>query len=155
MSAGILLSQLRSSGSFSSLSFVYRSIKIRPLLNTDGGDSGDKWTYCEKWILREAVKPFVTEEIYLAKKSQYNVSLNKTTSSLASELTPLQAHLRTRITKKSVDSVGLFQWPVVEKTLKEFLERPDSPLDGGLDKNGRRLLYVLSFIVLQERFNIS
>ena len=34
------------------------SVKIRPMRQDDGS-----WAFVEKWILREAVKPFITEEL--------------------------------------------------------------------------------------------
>ncbi|KAF8205844.1 asparagine synthase [Mycena galopus ATCC 62051] len=44
------------------------SLKIRPIKGTGPGG----WSLAEKWILREAVKPFVTDEMYLRKKAPFN-----------------------------------------------------------------------------------
>lgn len=35
-----------------------RSVKLRPFKQQDG-----TWNFSEKWILREAVKPFITQEL--------------------------------------------------------------------------------------------
>ncbi|KAJ6594362.1 putative asparagine synthase [Mycena capillaripes] len=131
------------------------SLKIRPFLTTpDSAETPRSWNYVEKWILREAVRPFVTQEIAEIKKSMYNSPIPRPTSTLEGKSTPLQAHLASRITKEAVEKVGFLRWDTVQATLADFLERPDSPADGGLDPNGRRLLFVLSFIVLQEKFHI-
>lgn len=51
--------------------------------------------------------------------------------------------------------LGIFSWEAVERTLRAFLERRREEADGGLDRNGRRLIYVLSFLVLRERFGVE
>lgn len=131
------------------------SLKIRPFLTSDNApDTPRTWNYVEKWILREAVRPFVTQEIADIKKSMYNSPIPRPTSTLEGKSTPLQAHIASRITQEAVEKLGFLRWETVKATLADFLERPDSPADGGLDPNGRRLLFVLSFIVLQEKFQI-
>ncbi|KAJ7451788.1 putative asparagine synthase [Mycena galericulata] len=134
------------------------SVKIRPFLSTSSSSPQETfprpWVFVEKWILREAIRPFVTEEIYNIKKSMYNSPIPPPTSTLEGRSTPLQAHLTSRITEDAVNQLGFLRWETVKATLSEFLERPDSPADGGLDQNARRLLFVLSLIVLQERFQI-
>ncbi|KAJ7657336.1 hypothetical protein DFH06DRAFT_460895 [Mycena polygramma] len=77
------------------------SLKIMPI----AGDKLGKWTLVEKWILREAVKPFVTEEIYLRKKVAFN-PLPMPAAAVPSALNPLQKHLKARITQASVEKLG-------------------------------------------------
>ncbi|EIM84292.1 uncharacterized protein STEHIDRAFT_170025 [Stereum hirsutum FP-91666 SS1] len=65
------------------------SVKVRPHLNLNlpegpigpydsdqppnsNSNSNSKWSFTEKWILREAVRPYVTEEIYMRPKVQFN-----------------------------------------------------------------------------------
>lgn len=38
--------------------FQCSSVKLRPFKQPDG-----TWNFSEKWILREAVKPFITQEL--------------------------------------------------------------------------------------------
>ncbi|KAJ6494963.1 putative asparagine synthase [Mycena vulgaris] len=134
------------------------SLKIRPLLSPSQPEEAEglprTWVFVEKWILRQAIRPFVTEEIANIKKSMYNSPIPRPTSTLEGVSTPLQTHLAARITQEAVEKIGFLRWETVEATLHEFLQRPDSPTDGGLDPNARRLLFVLSFIVLQEKFGI-
>ncbi|KAJ7034081.1 putative asparagine synthase [Mycena alexandri] len=125
------------------------SLKIRPV----PGEQPGQWTLTEKWILREAVKPFVTDEIYLRKKAPYNPP--PASSSIAgSELMPLQAHLKARITQTSVDRLGFLDWPRIKDLLDGYLASPTFPTHGAIDRRAAALMGVLSLIVLQERFNV-
>ncbi|KAF7376894.1 Asparagine synthetase domain-containing protein [Mycena sanguinolenta] len=108
------------------------SLKIRP----KPGEQPGKWSLVEKWILREAVKPFVTEEIYLRKKNAFNPPPSGPPS-IPSDLLPLQAHLKARITQVSVERLGFIEWG-----------------HGDIDPRGRVLMMVLSYIVVQERFRV-
>ncbi|KAJ7614779.1 putative asparagine synthase [Roridomyces roridus] len=125
------------------------SLKIRPIAQ----DSPTKWTLVEKWILREAMKPFITDEIYKRRKVAFNPP-PKPSNSDKSSLTPLQVHLRDRITLKAVERTGLFEWGYVEELLRGYLEDPVYPSHGAIDMRARKLMIVLSFVVLQERFNV-
>ncbi|KAJ6608441.1 putative asparagine synthase [Mycena sp. CBHHK59/15] len=123
------------------------SVKIMPV----AGDTPGTWTLTEKWILRQAVKPFVTEELYLRKKVPFNPPPRRTATA---GLSPLQEHLRARITQANVERLGFFDWPHIQDTLKEYIEAPAFPAQGAIDHRARILMSVLSFVVLQERFNV-
>ncbi|EEB94074.1 hypothetical protein MPER_07178, partial [Moniliophthora perniciosa FA553] len=131
------------------------SVKIRPSIVNDERNASEprRWMFTEKWILRQAVKPFVTEEIYRAKKSQYNVPISRPQATDKS-LTPLQVLLKARLTKEAVENLGWANWAYISELLKEYIESPESPADGGLDKRARILLCMLSFVILQRYFNV-
>jgi asparagine synthase (glutamine-hydrolysing) len=122
---------------------------MRPI---PGGAPG-KWTLVEKWILRQAVQHFITEEVFLRKKVQFNPPPSPAPG-VVSDLLPLQVHLKARITEASVERLGFVEWPVVRDVLVEYLEAPTFPAQGGIDAKARVLMTVLSYIVLQERFNV-
>lgn len=122
------------------------SVKIMPI----AGDGPNKWTLTEKWVLREAVKPFVTEEIYVRKK----ISFNPPPRPAATGLGPLQVHLSKRITQASVERLGLFDWGYIKGILAEYLDSPIFLAHGAIDARARMLMGVLSFIVFQERFHV-
>ncbi|KAJ7354294.1 putative asparagine synthase [Mycena albidolilacea] len=123
------------------------SLKIMPIAGSKPGT----WTFDEKWILRQAVKPFVTEEIYRRKKAAYNPPPRP---AAVVGLAPLQLHLSQRITQSSVERLGIFHWPYIRNTLKDYIKSPSFHANGAIDERARILLGVLSFIVLQERFNV-
>ncbi|KAF8205841.1 asparagine synthase-domain-containing protein [Mycena galopus ATCC 62051] len=126
------------------------SLKIRPIKGTGPGG----WSLAEKWILREAVKPFVTDEMYLRKKAPFNPPPAPRREG-STGLLPLQAHLKARVTQEKVERIGFVSWPFVEAQLGAYLEQPMYPAMGMIDPRARVLMTVLSYIVLQERFEIS
>ncbi|KAF7349691.1 Asparagine synthetase domain-containing protein [Mycena sanguinolenta] len=125
------------------------SLKVRPVKNETSGT----WAFTEKWILRQAVKPYVTEEVFLRRKLSYNAPPSRRREG-ESILVPLQAHLKARITRTNVERVGFLEWSLVEDSLTGYLTNPNFPADGSLDARAQLLLYVLSFIVLQEKFDV-
>ncbi|KAF8881168.1 hypothetical protein CPB84DRAFT_1751259 [Gymnopilus junonius] len=131
------------------------SLKIRPQKTADG-----KWTFTEKWVLREAMKPYITEEIYLRTKSQYNSPLSNPKQNGVADgetekaLTPLQVYLKERVTKERVERLGFLNWENIEVLLDAYIQNPETPKDGGLDRKARIILSISSLTVLQDRFNV-
>ncbi|KAJ7214900.1 putative asparagine synthase [Mycena pura] len=123
------------------------SLKIMPTVE---GSTG-KWQMVEKWILRQAVKPFVTEEVYLRKKVEFRPP---PAPSGGSQMLPLQMHLKARITRESVKRLGFLNWPHIQHLLSGYLESPMFLPNGSMDPRAATLMNVLSYIVLQERFNV-
>ncbi|KAK7052635.1 asparagine synthetase domain-containing protein [Favolaschia claudopus] len=129
------------------------SLKLRPMPNPD---PTKKWILVEKWILREAVKPFVTPEIYTRRKIPFNPApANGPPAGSTDKLVPLQRHLKARITQEAVEKLGFVSWPFVSEALKGYLENPNFVGQGGIDPRARILMTVLSFIVLQEKFAVE
>ncbi|KAJ6541460.1 putative asparagine synthase [Mycena capillaripes] len=125
------------------------SLKVRPIK----GEGPSAWSFTDKWILRQAVKPFVTEEVFQRKKIPFNAPILRTATTDSAE-GPLQAMLKKRITQANVDALGLFDWAFVQGVLEHYLKTPEFPPDGGVDGKAQLLMYVLSFIIIQERFNV-
>ncbi|KAJ6594833.1 putative asparagine synthase [Mycena capillaripes] len=125
------------------------SVKIMPI----AGDQPGKWTMVEKWILRQAVKPFISEEVYLRKKVSYNPPPSGPPA-VASDLLPLQKHFKARITQASVERLGFIDWSFIRDQLAEYLASPIFHSGGTFDARARMLMLVLSYIVLQERFHV-
>ncbi|KAJ6570332.1 putative asparagine synthase [Mycena sp. CBHHK59/15] len=125
------------------------SVKVKQVK----GDKPGSWSFTDKWILREAVKPYVTEELFLRRKLSYNAPPSRRDEGDLA-LVPLQAHLKSRITPANVERVGFFDWKFLEETLASYLAAPEFPADGSLDIRAQLLMYVLSFVVLQERFDV-
>ena len=117
-----------------------------------------QWTFTEKWILRQAVKPFVTDEIFQRRKAQYNAPIPPTKmngdASGVKPLTPLQAYLKERVTEERVNKLGFLDWGNIDALLADYIRDPQTPKDGGLDKRARVLLSISSYTVLQEKFKV-
>ncbi|KAJ6470684.1 hypothetical protein C8R47DRAFT_988631, partial [Mycena vitilis] len=125
------------------------SLKIMPIAENEPG----KWCLVEKWILREAVKPFVTEEVYIRRKTPFTPAPARHPAP-ESQLLPLQSHLKARITQTSVERLGFIDWPFTRDTLTNYLESPRFPSNGAMDDRAQMLIRILSYIVLQERFHM-
>ncbi|KAF7367708.1 Asparagine synthetase domain-containing protein [Mycena sanguinolenta] len=126
------------------------SLKIRPI----AGDKPGEWSMVEKWILRQAVKEFVTEEVYLRKKVPFNPP-PATRPAVSPNQVTLQRHLKARVTQASVEKLGFISWPAIRDVLADYLESPTFPPGGNIDARARVLMSVLSYIVFQERFHVS
>ncbi|KAJ6573421.1 putative asparagine synthase [Mycena vulgaris] len=125
------------------------SVKLMPIAEETPG----KWRLVEKWILRQAVKPFITEEVYVRKKIPFNPPPAAGPSPV-SELLPLQSHLKNRISRASVERLGFISWPIIRDVLADYMESPKFPSHGAMDARANLLISILSYIVLQERFHI-
>lgn len=127
-----------------------------PICEKNQETGEQSWSFVEKWILRQAVKPYVTDELFNRKKAQYNAPLARPGKTVqnAARLSPLQEVFRTRLTKATVDHLGWANWSMIEPILSSYLATPETPTDGGLDRRARLLLFLLSFVILQERFNV-
>ncbi|KAJ6522964.1 hypothetical protein DFH09DRAFT_1330328 [Mycena vulgaris] len=123
------------------------SLKVRPIK----GDAG--WTFFDKWTLRQAVKPFITDEVFQGKKIPYNAPIARSKSTDSTE-GPLQAMLVDRITRENVDALGLFDWERVNEVLAQYMTAPEFSPDGGVNGKAQLLMYVLSFVILQEWFSV-
>ncbi|UKZ51040.1 hypothetical protein TrVGV298_004795 [Trichoderma virens] len=100
----------------------------------DFGEQGPYWAdgtapqklLTEKWILREAAKPFITEELYKRKKHPYSAPF-----------------------KQAVDNLGFLDYEVVERGFdKGFGEEADA-------RAFRNLLVYASLVTIGQRFGVK
>ncbi|KAI1848433.1 hypothetical protein JX266_005739 [Neoarthrinium moseri] len=98
--------------------------------------------FWEKWILREAARPFITEELYLRRKHPYTAPV------VWPKGGPLHQLFTRLLTEENVDALGFVHWPTVEDSLeKGFGENADP---GAL----RKCLIVGGWVTMKERFGI-
>lgn len=95
----------------------------------------------EKHILREAVKPFVTEEIYNRRKKPF-LGPNR-----FPEDGPIHRVLKRLLTWENVDRLGFIEWDQVTVLLDKAFKEKDSP-------SFRTALLVAQFVILSQRFNV-
>ncbi|KAI8977412.1 asparagine synthase [Mycotypha africana] len=99
-------------------------------------------TLNEKWVLKEAVKPFITEELYKRTKHPYIAPSSKGQNPKTVEL------VNRLISREKIDRLG---WADTEKIL-EFKDTFLKTNDAGLFKD---ILFIMSFVILSERFNVA
>ncbi|KAL0489540.1 asparagine synthase [Acrasis kona] len=98
--------------------------------------------FTEKWILREAAKPFITDEIYSRAKHPYSAPV------MWPEGGPLHKLFEELLTKENVDQLGFLDWSKV----KNYVD------DAFLNKNFksfRQCVIVAQWIVLGQRFGVK
>lgn len=103
-------------------------------------DSAEK-SWREKHILREAAKPFITEEIYNRVKKPF---LGPRRFSAGR---PLHQILTRLVTKENVESLGFVDWGLALDALNKAFSTNDPFVF-------RRVLTIAQFIVLGQRFGV-
>lgn len=53
-----------------------------------------------------------------------------------------------------MERLGFLDWESIYELLEGYLQQPDLPIDGGIDKRARALLLVTAYVVLQELFRV-
>ncbi|KAJ5900123.1 hypothetical protein N7495_004867 [Penicillium taxi] len=96
----------------------------------------------EKHILREAVKPYVTEEVYNISKKAYMGPRRFWPGG------PLHRKITHLVTKENVESLGFVDWNATSQALEEAFNKQE-PMAL------RRAITVAQFIVLGQRFGIK
>ena len=99
-------------------------------------------TFTEKWILREATRPFISTELYERKKHAYVAPL------LYPENGPLHQAYRRWLTKENVEALGFLEWEEV-KGLPEraFVNRELQAM--------RSLNLCCQWVILGRRFGVA
>lgn len=100
--------------------------------------------FTEKYALREAVKPFVTDEVYKRRKHAYAAP---TTYPLNG---PIQTLLEKLVSKDRVDKLGFVSWEEVERLKKRAFVEVDQDVWAW-----RVILIVAEWTVLHERFGVK
>ncbi|RYP88513.1 hypothetical protein DL769_000280 [Monosporascus sp. CRB-8-3] len=97
----------------------------------------------EKWVLREAVKPFITEELYLRRKHPFSAPVKWPKGG------PLHQLFTRLLTRENIEALGFIQWSAVQKSLKiAFGENSDPGA-------WRSCLVVGGLVVLSQRFGVA
>ncbi|KAJ4129079.1 Amidase chry2 [Fusarium equiseti] len=96
----------------------------------------------EKHILREAVKPYVTDEVYNMSKKAYMGPRKFWPGG------PLHKKITQLVTKENVEKLGFVDWEAAQDAMDGAFNRQEAlPL--------RRIITVAQFIVLGQRFGVK
>ena len=131
------------------------SMKIRPKVRDNEKlkgptDSGRGFHFVEKYVLREAARPFVTDEIYKKRKHPYSAPLKFGIDG------PLHRLMTRLITKDNVSSIGFLAWASedddVAKSMADmlhlaFAEKNESAF--------RLVICLAQWIVLGKKFGVK
>lgn len=101
-----------------------------------------KKSFREKHVLREAVKPFITEEMYNRTKQAFHGPRKFLPGG------PLHQAITRLVTEKNVRSLGFADWGMTKEALEKAFHGNYEPLAF------RRALSIAQFIVLGQRFGV-
>ncbi|KAF2720885.1 putative asparagine synthetase [Polychaeton citri CBS 116435] len=118
------------------------SVKIHWTPDSKEEDGG---RFIEKWILREAAKPFITKELYERKKFPYSAPFHW------ADQGPLRKLLDRLITKDTVDNLGFIDWEKCEGLVSTAFSGEKSEKGA---KALRLAIVVAEWVVLGQRFSI-
>lgn len=114
--------------------------------DTKGKGDIDDITFVEKYALREAVKPFVTDEVY--KRTKYPYSAPSTYPPDG----PVNRLLDRLVSQKRVEQLGWVDWA----TMSELKGRAFGSAKGEADVGAwRQVLMVAEWTILAERFGVK
>ncbi|KAM0344812.1 hypothetical protein ACHAPU_007191 [Fusarium lateritium] len=108
---------------------------------TSDNESGLR-QFREKWLLREAARPFLTDEVYDRRKHLYTAPATWPVGG------PLYKRFAKLVTRESVENLGFVSWEDVEPLLQTAFG------DGGSHRAFRNLISVAAWVVLSQRFGI-
>ncbi|WVF68263.1 asparagine synthase (glutamine-hydrolyzing) [Kwoniella sp. CBS 6097] len=119
---------------------------VTPLGGTDGLDSATmpRGAFTEKYILREAVKPFVPPEVYKQRKHPYSAPTRYTPDG------PVERELRRWVTKEKIEQLGFLNWQQVSELVDRAFDGAKSDVWAW-----RQVLIIAEWAVLAERFDVA
>ncbi|KAJ0106887.1 hypothetical protein J7T55_014963 [Diaporthe amygdali] len=113
---------------------------LPPSLKLRWDPSAKKMT--EKWVLREAVRPFVTDEIYQRSKHPYTAPVSWPTGGALHRL------FERLVTRSHVEQLGFVDWEKVKGLVgSAFVEKDVAAL--------RQTLIIAEWVVISQRFGVE
>ncbi|KIN08789.1 hypothetical protein OIDMADRAFT_108177 [Oidiodendron maius Zn] len=108
----------------------------------DPESDAEQGPFLEKHVLRQAMKPFITEEIYNRRKHPFLGPAKYT------ENGPMHTICKKLLTKENVEQVGFLDWDAVEDSLnKAYIHKDPFAM--------RRTLVSAQLVVLSQRFKVK
>ena len=99
-------------------------------------------SFSEKWILKEAMRPFITDELYARKKHPFSAPVKYRPDG------PVHRLFEGLITKENVEQLGFLEWEKCRNLVH------DAIFDADRAKYSQMIL-VGQFVILQKRFRVK
>ncbi|KAL0944887.1 asparagine synthase [Colletotrichum truncatum] len=97
----------------------------------------------EKWILKEAGKPFITQELYERRKHPYSAPVKWPCGG------PIHKMMKRIICKENIEQLGFVEWNSAQKWLEEGFGDDANP------RAFRKLICTASWVVISQRFGVK
>lgn len=115
---------------------------LPPSLKIKGDPKTNKFN--EKWVLKEAVKPYVTEELYKRTKEPFIAPMARGHNDLFVSM--VNSHL----TKENIDKLGWADYDKIHRATEKYIN------EGSKDNRVYQdILFLISFVIISQRFNVS
>jgi asparagine synthase (glutamine-hydrolysing) len=98
-------------------------------------------TFNEKWILKEAMKPFIPEEMYKRRKHPFSAPMKYRVDG------PIHRLFSRLITKESINSLGFLEWKDYETIVEDAMCKHDM-------LRMRELIMVAQFVTIGHQFGV-
>lgn len=127
------------------------SVKLRYSGESEDGQVGPTWTestmalqsFSEKWILRQAVRPYITDELYKRKKAPFLAPTRWARDG------PLHRMFKEVLTPEAVEQLGFLDYTTVEAAMKTaWGEKADA-------KAFRLVVYSAAWVTLSQRLGVA
>ncbi|KAI3391682.1 hypothetical protein diail_6961 [Diaporthe ilicicola] len=127
------------------------SVKLRYAAESEIGELGPIWTESsmalqslnEKWILRQAVRPYITDELYRRKKHPFLAPARWSRDG------PLHRMFRALLTQEAVEQLGFVNYTTIQEAMDiAWGEKADV-------KAFRLLLYCGAWVTLSQRMGVA
>jgi asparagine synthase (glutamine-hydrolysing) len=99
-------------------------------------------TFTEKCILKEAVKPYITEELYARKKHPFSAPVKYKPGGAVYNL------FDSLITKENIEQLGFLQWSQCEGLVKHAIKEGDRAAFG-------QMILVGQFVIIGKNFGVK
>ena len=96
----------------------------------------------EKWILKEAVKPYITEEIYKRIKHPYIAPSSQGKGEVVTNL------INRLLSKENIERLGWASYDKVYESKQAFFDSGDMLLF-------KDMLMLMSYVIISQRFNVA
>jgi asparagine synthase (glutamine-hydrolysing) len=99
-------------------------------------------TFSEKWILKEAMKPFITAELYARKKHPFSAPVKYKPDG------PVHKLFEKLLTKENVEALGFLEWDKCKDLLHDAIYDGDRP-------KWSQMILVGQFVILSQKFGVK
>lgn len=96
----------------------------------------------EKWVLREAGKPFITQELYERKKHPFSAP------PLWPAGGPLHKLMARLVSRENIEQLGYIEWSVVKDEVRKAFEERDA-------SSFRMTILLAQYVVLGQKFRVK
>ncbi|EUC46178.1 hypothetical protein COCMIDRAFT_36138 [Bipolaris oryzae ATCC 44560] len=99
-------------------------------------------SFSEKWILKEAMRPFITDELYTRKKHPFSAPVRYKPDG------PVHKLFERLITKENVEELGFLEWEKCKDLLHDAIYDGDRP-------KWSQMILVGQFVILSKQFGVK